>query len=90
VFFKWIKQNLVIKKLWGHSINAVKIHLWVAVITYLTVAYVKQILKSDYSIYEIMQILSVSAFDKMSIRELLTEKNQFNQKNEGQLRLFDC
>ena len=38
VFFKWIKQNLVIKKLWGHSENAVKIHIWVAISTYLIVA----------------------------------------------------
>jgi hypothetical protein len=53
VFFKWIKQNLVIKKLWGHSVNAVKIHLWVAVIAYLLVAYIKYAIKSDYSIYEL-------------------------------------
>ena len=79
VFFKWIKQNLVIKKLWGHSVNAVKIHLWIAVIAYLLVAYIKQSIKSDYSIYELMQILSVSAFDKTPICELLTEQRQFNQ-----------
>jgi hypothetical protein len=90
VFFKWIKQNLVIKKLWGHSINAVKIHLWIAVIVYLLVAYAKQILKSDYSIYEIMQILSVSAFDKTPIRELLTEQRQFNQNVKEQRLLFEC
>ena len=58
-------------KLWGHSINAVKIHLWIVVIAHLLVAYVKKVLKSNYSIYEIMQILSVSAFDKTPIRELL-------------------
>jgi len=90
VFFKWIKQNLVIKKLWGHSINAVKIHLWIAVIAYLLVAYIKQTLKSDYSIYEIMQILSVSVFDKTPIRELLTEQRQFNQNVKEQLILFEC
>ena len=90
VFFKWIKQNLVIKKLWGHSINAVKIHLWIAIIAYLLAAYAKQALKSDYSIYEIMQILSVSAFDKTSIRELLTEHRQFNQNVKEQLYLFEC
>lgn len=67
VFFKWIKQNLVIKKLWGHSPNAVKIHIWMAICAYLIVAYMKHALKSDYSIYEIMQILSVSAFDKIPI-----------------------
>jgi len=88
VFFKWIKQNLVIKKLWGHSINAVKIHLWIAVIAYLLAAYIKKVIKSDYSTYEIMQILSVSAFDKTPIRELLTEQHQFNQNVKEQLLLF--
>jgi hypothetical protein len=79
VFFKWIKQNLIIKKLWGHSENAVKIHIWIAIITYLIMAYIKQSVKSEYSIYEIMQILSISVFDKTPIRKLLTEQRQFNQ-----------
>src|SRR5690606_20523451 len=73
IFFKWIKQNLAIKKLWGHSENAVNIHIWVAICTYLIVAKIKHSLKSDLSIYEIMQILGISAFDKAPIRELLTE-----------------
>lgn len=73
VFFKWIKQNLTIKTLWGHSENAVNIHIWVAICTYLLVAKVKHALKSNLSIYEIMQILSISVFDKTSLRELLTE-----------------
>ena len=89
VFFKWIKQNLVIKKLWGHSQNAVKIHIWTAICTYLIVAYMKQVLKSNYSIYEIIQILSVSAFDKSNIRDLLT-MTQVNQNvKEQQYNLFD-
>ena len=78
LFFKWIKQNLVVKKLWGHSQNAVKIHIWMAICTYLIVAYVKHVLKSEYSIYEIMQILGISAFDKTPIRDLLTV-SQVNQ-----------
>jgi len=90
VFFKWIKQNLVIKKFWGHSENAVKIHLWIAVIAYLLVAYAKQTLKSEYSVYEIMQVISVSAFDKTPIRELLTKQCQFNQNVKEQLYLFEC
>ena len=57
VFFRWIKQNLTIKTLWGHSENAVNIHIWVAICTYLIVAYVKFQLQSTLSIYEIMQIL---------------------------------
>ena len=88
MFFKWIKQNLTIKKLWGHSENAVKLHLWVAICTYLTVAYVKYQLKSTLSIYEIMQILGVSAFDKTSLKELLTE-TQLNQNVKEQYKLFD-
>ena len=71
--FKWIKQNLTIKKFGGYSENAVRIQLWVAIIAYPLIAYAKHTLKSDYSIYEIMQILGVSAFDKTSIRELLTD-----------------
>jgi len=87
VFFKWIKQNLTIKKIWGHSENAVNIHIWVAICTYLIVAEVKHALKSDLSIYEIMQILSISAFDKTPITELLTQ-NQVNQNIKEQLNLF--
>jgi hypothetical protein len=88
VFFKWIKQNLTIKKLWGHSENAVKIHIWVAICTYLIVAHVKYALKSKLSIYEIMQILGISVFDKTMLRELLTEF-QVNQNVKEQLYLFD-
>ncbi|MDR1878830.1 MAG: IS4 family transposase [Bacteroidales bacterium] len=90
VFFKWIKQNLTIKKLWGYSENAVKIHIWIAICTYLIVANIKHALKSTLSIYEIMQILSISAFDKISIRELLTVQSQINQDVKKQLTLFDC
>ena len=53
VFFKWIKQNLTVKKLWGHSQNAVRIHLWVAICSYLTVAYVKHMLKIDSSLNKV-------------------------------------
>ena len=88
VFFKWIKQNLVVKKLWGYSVNAVKTHLWMAICTYLTVAYIKYELKSNYSVYEIMQILGISALDKTPIRELLCKQRQLNQNVKEQLK-FD-
>ena len=87
VFFKWIKQNLTIKTLWGHSENAVNVHIWVAICTYLIVATVKHSLKSDLSIYEIMQILGISSFDKTPIKELLTQ-TQANQNVKEQLNLF--
>jgi len=87
VFFKWIKQNLTIKKLWGHSENAVNIHIWVAICTYLIVAYIKHSLRSSLSIYEIIQILRISAMDKTSIKELLTEEFS-NQNFNEQTKLF--
>ncbi len=87
IFFKWIKQNLTIKKIWGHSENAVNIHIWVAICTYLIVAEVKHALKSDLSIYEITQILSISAFDKTPLADLLTQ-TQVNQNIKEQLNLF--
>jgi len=88
VFFKWIKQNLTIKRLWGHSENAVHIHIWIAISAYLIVAYIKPVFKSELSIYEIMQILSISAFDKTPIGELLTEPISNQNVNEQQLTLF--
>jgi len=87
VFFKWIKQNLQIKTLWGHSENAVKTHIWVAVITYLLVAYIKKQLKTNLSIYEMMQIFSVSCFSKTPITQLLSESH-FKQ-NVYELNLFN-
>jgi IS4 transposase len=57
VFFKWIKQNLTIKRFWGYSQNAVRIQLWIAIIAYLLVANLKHVLNCELSIYEIMQIL---------------------------------
>lgn len=88
VFFKWMKQNLSIKTLWGHSENAVNIHIWVAVCIYLIVAYAKYALKSKLSVYEVLQILSISAFDKTPVKELLTN-NQVNQNFKEPKDLFN-
>jgi hypothetical protein len=87
VFFKWIKQNLTIKTLWGHSENAVNVHIWIAICTYLIVAQIKYALKSTLSVYEIMQILGISVFDKTPVKELLTE-SQINQNFKEQGNLF--
>jgi hypothetical protein len=87
-FFKWIKQNLTIKSLWGQSENAVNIHVWVAICTYLIIAYVKHTMKSTLSIYEIMQILGISAFDKTPLQELITE-DQIIQEVKEQYNLFN-
>ena len=88
-FFKWIKQNLSIKKFWGHSTNAVKTHIWIAISTYLIVANIKIQLKSDLSIYQIMQILSISAFDKTPISQLLNDFQNNQNVKEHQYNIFD-
>jgi IS4 transposase len=88
VFFKWIKQNLVIKKLWEYSQNAVKINIWTAICAYLIVAYMKHALKSNYSIYEIIQILSISVFDKTPISDLLYSPQVNQNVKELQYNLF--
>lgn len=88
VFFKWVKQNLTIKKFWGNNENAVKMQLWTAIITYLIVAYAKHELKSEYSIYELTQILGISVFDKTPIRELLTNSQIKQNVKELQYNLF--
>lgn len=87
VFFKWIKQNLTIKHLWGNSPNAVHIHIWVAMITYLLLAYIKAQLKSELSISEIAQIVGISSFSKVPINELLSKK-QNNQNIKERPNLF--
>ena len=91
LFFKWIKQHLKIKKFWGQSENAVKTQIWIAVCTYLIVAIIKRQIKSDKSLYEILQILSVSAFDKTPLNQLLmNDRLQFPDNNmHNQLILFD-
>lgn len=91
LFFKWVKQHLKIKKFWGQSENAVKTQIWIAVCTYLLIAILKKKLNLDKSLYEILQILSVSVFDKTPVNQLLTsEELQILKKdNHNQLILFD-
>jgi hypothetical protein len=70
LFFKWIKQHLKIKTFWGHSENAVKTQICIALCTYLIVAILKKRLGIQRNLYEILQILSVSLFDKSGLVEL--------------------
>jgi len=91
LFFKWIKQNLKIKTFWGESENAVKTQIWIAVCTYLTAAILKKELGIDRNLYEILQILSVSVFDKIPIKQLLEEYQlqNFSDHCTNQLTLFN-
>jgi hypothetical protein len=83
LFFKWMKQHLRIKSFWGTTLNAVKIQIYCAVISYCLVALIGNKLKVDRSIYEILQILSISLLDKTPIKEILT-KCEYNNVKELQ------
>lgn len=88
-FFKWIKQNMTVKRMWGYSENAVRIHLWVAIISYLLMAKIKANLQTEYSITEVARILGVSAFAKTPIRELLANDQQtIENQNVKEQKLF--
>jgi len=91
LFFKWIKQHLKIKSFWGHSQNAVKTQIWIAISSYLIVSYAKKVLNLNKTIYEILQILSISVFDKTLINELFTniEIQNMSKPDYKQLTLFD-
>jgi hypothetical protein len=75
LFFKWIKQHLRIKKFYGTSANALKTQIWIAISIYVLVAIVKKQLKLEGSLYRILQILSVSLFEKTPILEALSLSN---------------
>lgn len=71
LFFKWIKQHLKIKAFYGTSANAVFIQIWIAISAYVLVAIIKKLLKLDQSLYTILQIISVSLFEKIQLNQLL-------------------
>ena len=75
LFFKWIKQHLRIKAFFGTSENAVKTQIWIAISVYALVAIVKKKLNLNLSLYTILQILSVSLFEKMPILQALSESD---------------
>ena len=91
LFFKWIKQHLRIKKFYGTSDNAVKTQIWIAVSVYVLVAIVKKRLALDASLYTLLQILSVTLFEKMPMLQALSEMTHtFEEQEAGnQLNLFD-
>lgn len=90
LFFKWIKQNLRIKSFYGTSKNAVKTQIWIAVTIYLLVAIMKKRLGIEASLYTILQVLSVSSFERVEINQLLANPNYKTEPVEtyNQLNLF--
>jgi hypothetical protein len=91
LFFKWIKQHLRIKKFLGTSENAVKTQIWCAVSTYVLIAIVKKELQLDASLYTLLQILSVSVFEKNQLFQAFADTTPLNIQNDSanQLNLFD-
>jgi hypothetical protein len=73
LFFKWIKQHLRIKRFFGTSENAVKSQVWIAVATYVLVAIVRKRLKLDLSLHTMLQVLSVTPFEKIPLIQLLSD-----------------
>jgi len=90
LFFKWIKQHLRIKKFYGNSENAVKSQIWIAVSVYVLVAIVKKRLNLDASLYTLLQILSVTLFEKMPLQQAFPGSGYKSEQGDdcNQLNLF--
>ena len=90
LFFKWIKQHLRIKQFYGTSENAVKTQIWIAVSVYVLAAIVRKRLKLDVSLYTLMQVLSVTVFEKASIESIILQTADSSEPvmDDNQLNLF--
>lgn len=90
LFFKWIKQHLRIKKFYGTSENAVKTQIWIAVSVYVMVAIVRKRLKLDASLYTLMQVFSVTVFEKVPMESVVSQTAYSSEHGMGdnQLNLF--
>ena len=90
MFFKWIKQHLRIKRFFGTSENAVKTQIWTAVSVYVLVAIVKKRLNLDASLYTLLQILSVTLFEKMPLQQAFPARDYSPPEGvpHNQLNLF--
>ena len=91
LFFKWIKQHLRIKAFYGNSPNAVRTQVWISISVYVLVAILKKELKLDRSLSEILQILSITLFEKNQLFTVLNALGEREEKTPShkQLTLFD-
>ena len=91
LFFKWIKQHLRIKRFYGTTENAVKTQIWIAISVYVLVAIVKKRLNTEASLYKILQILSLTLFEKTPLDQLVknSETPVDMQDNDNQMNLFN-
>jgi len=91
LFFKWIKQHLRIKAFYGTSENTVKTQIWIAISVYVLVAIIKKELNLEQSLYTILQIISVTLFEKIPLLQALTDAEimEENTETNNQLNLFN-
>jgi len=91
LFFKWIKQHLRIKSFFGTTMNAVKTQIWIAICVYVLIAIIRKRLKVERDLYTILQILSVTLFEKLPILQAVTEVDYtlLEGYSSNQLELFD-
>lgn len=89
LFFKWIKQHLKIKSFWGQNENAVRTQIWIAISVYVLVAIARKKLKIEHSLYEILQYVSVSPFEKRLLKEAFSgnELQEVKEQNSSQLKI---
>ncbi len=88
LFFKWVKQNLRIKHFFGTSDNAVKTQVWIAICVYVLVAIVRKELRLEYSLSQMLQILSVNVFEQVPLAELVTKNGLQNETTETRNQLI--
>jgi hypothetical protein len=88
LFFKWVKQHLRIKAFFGTTENAVKSQIWIAVSVYVLVAIIKKRLELSASLYEILQILSLTMFERMPINQLLSLQPQASDERVSPNQAF--
>ena len=86
LFFKWIKQHLRIKAFYGTSENAVKTQIWIAISVYVLVSILKKQINLEHSLYTILQVLSITLFEKRSIQRLFSEADILERLNSDSER----
>jgi IS4 transposase len=87
LFFKWIKQHLKVQSFWGYTENAVKIQIWVAISVYVLVAIAKKRLNLKHTLYEILQYISLSPFEKMPLSDVFINENHQDVKEQNTIQL---
>jgi len=88
LFFKWIKQHLRIKRFFGTSENAVKSQIWIAVSVYVLIAIVRKRLELKASLYTLLQVCSLTLFEKLSIQQILTDSDYRPEQGDDSNQLF--